>query len=393
MKIAYVGPFSFPSNNANSIRVLGVANALSSEGIDIYICSQDTNDFTTPMFDLHDKVEVVPLDEAPNPTLPRWRRLIKIAKMGGNTVSWLKHNSDNVDAVIVYGTPFFYLLRILPLCKKLKIPIILDVVEWYDYSHLPGGKYGLQSLLYKYSMEVLSNKANGIIAISRYLENHFRSFDLPTIRVPPIFKKLDVRPIQFRKQDNKYHICYSGTLGLKDQIIIFLKALFEIPDVEDKVKLHLIGITGDEFTALCKELNLDSKKQVIDSVIMVYGRIENKLAKNIISSSDFTVLFREKTRFTMAGFPSKVGESLSLGTPVFCNLTSNLDEYLFDQKNAIVVQSNSYDDIYNSIKRLLVLSDETIESMKEHTLGKGSQSFDYMSYAQKIRLFIEGLHV
>ena len=35
-----------------------------------------------------------------------------------------------------------YLLRLLPFCRKSRIPLFMDVMEWFDPDHFPGGKFG-----------------------------------------------------------------------------------------------------------------------------------------------------------------------------------------------------------------------------------------------------------
>ena len=74
---------------------------------------------------------------------------------------------------------------------------------------------------------------------------------------------------------------------------------------------------------------------------MFHGKVSNLEARNKISKADFSILFRNVNKMTSAGFPTKVSESISCGTPVITNSTSDLEHYIINGKNGFLVNLNS----------------------------------------------------
>ena len=75
------------------------------------------------------------------------------------------------------------------------------------------------------------------------------------------------------------------------------------------------------------------------------------------------------------GFPSKYVESLSLGVPVATNLTSDIGVTLQDGFNGFVIEDGSSEAIENCIKKMLNLSLENKQMMRENALKTANQCF------------------
>ena len=76
------------------------------------------------------------------------------------------------------------------------------------------------------------------------------------------------------------------------------------------------------------------KLEINQNMIRCMGRVPRPVVLQTLQETDFTVLIRDASlRYAKAGFPTKVVESLMSGTPVICNLSSDLDEYLVDGEN------------------------------------------------------------
>ena len=88
---------------------------------------------------------------------------------------------------------------------------------------------------------------------------------------------------------------------------------------------------------------------------------------------DFSVLLRtENSRLAKAGFPTKISESLVHGVPVICNLSSDLNKYLVDGVNSIIVKGENPEDFTSS---LLVASQKTREDLNQMR-KKSRKSFE-----------------
>lgn len=362
MMIAYVGPFAFPSSNANALRVKGMAEALVLAGHDVHVCSGEPGQQGSTGMDLPDRIQVSCAHEYETGLFSGVHRGLRGLFLGDATLRWLQSLERKPDAIVLYGTPLGYLLRLLPFCKKQGIPLLLDVVEWYDPRHLPGGALGPFALANELSMRYVAKKAAGMFTISRYLQEHFTRQGCKTLRVPPLFSFHQARPVQFRDANGMLNLCYAGSPGGKEDIHSVFHGLQLAHDAGIPFLMHVVGLTASQFAAAfgMQELSIIRNGESV----RFYGRVENAEARRIVSSCDFQVLLRKDERFTRAGFPSKVAESLCLGTPIIGNLSSNLDEFLADGENAIIVSESEANAFCEALTRAAHLPEGKLELMK-----------------------------
>ena len=85
-----------------------------------------------------------------------------------------------------------------------------------------------------------------------------------------------------------------------------------------------------------------------------------------INLSDFTILLREKNRATMAGFPTKVVESISCGTPVITTKTSDLETYIHEGYNGFFVNIENNSQLVEELTNILSQSQDLKRSMKSN---------------------------
>jgi glycosyltransferase involved in cell wall biosynthesis len=392
VRVAYVGPFGCSSSQANTLRVSGLARSLDLLHVEVLIGSAERKAPITYDNSLFPGMAVTCLDEFARDDWPKWRRVFRGFDMGAQTARWIAELRPAPDVVILYGTPYGYLRRLLPQLKKQGIPLVLDVVEWYERSHMPGGKYGPFALANEHSMRSLAKRADGIIVISRFLDEYFSSFKMPVMRVPPLFATPDqLRPKQNRAQDGRTHFVYAGSPGAKDEIGLVLQAFFAASKNGIQSFLHLVGLSP-EFVRSALSLHASPDDVVrFGASYKAYGRVENAVSRLIVSKCDFSILLRPDLRYSRAGFPSKVGESLSLGTPMMANLSSNLDEVLVDGGNALVVQHLSSEAVLKQIKRAAEFGDAEICSMKQAALETGADYFSMEKHGERLAAFLRSV--
>lgn len=340
MKILYAGPFSFPSSSANSLRVQGVVQALRCAGHEVTIASWDMNSA-----DSSSSACICGMAEYESGLLSSFPKWLRGLFLGDCLVSWLNSRKNDFDLIILYGTHLGYLTRLLYYCKKNRVPLVLDVVEWFNLEDLPGGKFGPYAISHEVSMRYVAPKADGIFAISKRLENHFKSKGARVLRVLPLFDESDSKEItKFSYKDGLLHLCYVGTPGNKESLDLVIQALGIARSKGMKLKLHLAGFDKKELLnslrgPIPKFLNDDS------GCVSVYGRIPNNEAKELVRNCDFSLLLRPDRKANQFGFPSKMAESMMLGTPVIANLFSDLADHLVDSENSILVDSLSLDSL------------------------------------------------
>lgn len=340
MRVAYVGFVEYPSDSANSQRMHGISKALRLAGHEVIIGSARRESV--------DEVygHVTTLAEAPDPTWNKARRVARGLVAGNRTIAWLNSLEPAPDVVILYGTPYGYLTRLLRWSRRKDIPLILDLVEWYESSHMVGGKWGMHSMLNGHSMRRVK-EVSGLIAISTHLANAFASPRLPIAVVPPLMTS-EAAHHDEPKTGPKLTVAYVGNPGKKDlrTIVNLLHLPSALGHRREEVRIIVAGVRPE--AAL-----IASGMTEVPPEVTILGPVSRNHALQVVAESSFTVLQRPDQRFAHAGFPTKVVESLWMGTPVMSNLTSDLDKYLEDGVNAVVLSDDTDKALVAGVSRAL----------------------------------------
>lgn len=365
MLIAYVGPFTFPSSNANSLRVKGVVEALVQDPHEVMVCPgllamDPAGDVQMPS-----GVQIHQLNEYVAgfcSTLPAGLRGLFL---GDVTVRWLENLQSKPDVIILYGTHLGYLIRLLRYCRRESVRLILDVVEWYDPRHLSGGLLGPFALSNELSMRWAVPRADGLLVISSYLENYYRAKGCSTLRVPPLFSEFPIRPPQLHEKNELLNLCYAGTPGKKEEFALLLEAVRRALAGGGRLKLHVIGIAEAAFLAKFPEAATLMVEH--NGALELHGRLSNQATRRLVAASDFLLIARRPLRFANAGFPFKIAESMALGTPVITNTFSDISHYLKDKKNSILVKELNSQSFFEGIITALALDDSAKFSMQTNS--------------------------
>ncbi|MGN6264155.1 MAG: glycosyltransferase [Ginsengibacter sp.] len=287
------------------------------------------------------------------------------------------------DLIIYYGSNFRYLFPIMEYSRKKKVKVICDIVEWYDPSHLPLGKFGPVSLDVLLGFKYLVPKTDGVIAISKYLERHFASKELPTLRVPVLIDSAQ----QSRKQadremfDRKYlNLIYAGFPGKKDLVRNVIDAVEILSGEGKKIRLHILGPTPEELSN-----GFTSK---YSDAIICYGRKPQKAVSDYLMAADFSVLLRPNKRYAEAGFPTKFVESMNAGLPVIANITSDLGCYMKAGFNGYIVEDCSVISLVNVLRFILTIDKEELKTMHENAYSTAVKNFDYSVFSNSLSGFI-----
>lgn len=384
--IAYVGQFNFPVGGADSYRALGIALSLRDAGHNVQFCTGQLSRFCSTeenSYPTQFPVEYINFSEKP---LARSSKLVRYILSGYRTVKWLDGLSTRPDVVLMFGGYSLYASFLLPWCKRNGVPLIIDVVEWFQPSHLPGGSLGP----FRWNMELALRhyfiRAGNIIPISRYLEQYFQSKKCRTFRMPPT---LDVASISARttvSSSGPLMLAYTGVPGKKDLLNNVLESLLRLDPSGRTVRLTVAGPTPDDivqFPAM-RTRGITS----LPGCVKARGRVSREQAMDTVRQADFSVLLRPQLRYSQAGFPTKVPESLSVGTPVICNLTSNLSDYIKDGENGLICQDYSVEAFTKTLCRALELTQEQRLKMRISSRQQAERSFDYRNYSDELTAFL-----
>ena len=235
-----------------------------------------------------------------------------------------------------------------------------------------------------------------MIAISSYLNDYYcrrmKNDNCATTGDLEMDKWSDYKQVD-SESANKLRIVYAGSPGSgnKDRIDIVINILSQLKE-EGITNFHftIVGMTEKQFNI---SFNTNVPKNISCNVTFK-GRLTHTLALNEVKKSHFNLFLRDDNLSNNAGFPTKFVESISCGTPVLTNSTSNIKDYLVNGKNGFLITDISEQSIKNTLREALELPIEEVIRMKE--LCKKSKTFDYRNFIstfsslfQKLDIFSE----
>lgn len=385
--IAYVGPFMFPWGQPGSRRVYGIARALTECGYKVVVGSgQWGAEGLFPVDDCRD-IEYANVGDLPPPGATVGQKLIQLFyESGQKTVEWLDSAPNRPSYVFAYGGGAPFMHRIRKWCKSNNVPLIADVVEWYDGAHMTGGYFGPFHISAKLAMHYHFPRCDGVVAISEYLATHYRRLLPRVVRIPPILDVSDIRitsPLG-SVNNRRIRLAYAGTPGKKDLLATVIRGVSAVDPLGKRFELQVMGPTVDQV----KEL-LDGKS--IPHFVEVLGMVPQASVAERLQQADFSVLLREPKRFANAGFSTKFVESLTNGTPVIANLTSDLNLFLHDNIDGVVCADHSEHAFTKALHQISVMPPEKLAYMRVQARKQAQRGFDYRNYIEPLSEFLKDL--
>ena len=305
-----------------------------------------------------------------------------------NRVKSILASRDDIEALYVHAISLNSLLYIKRYAKKRKIRLVAEACEWYSPEQFKFGKLSYEYLVLNFYIGNYIDSNILAISISRYLEKYFIGKNVRTARIPVL---LDVLGTHYHKETSKEKITfvYAGSPGRKDYFVDIIEGLSLLSSEElARIELRLIGVTEDFVIDL-----LGSKSHLLSKIGVSFkclGRVSREEVLENLVQADFTVLMRSPVlRYAKAGFPTKVVESLASGTPVICNLTSDLGDYLTDGKDSIIVKNCSADAFCVAVRKALSLNYEQRQQMYTNARETAQSCFDYRLYCDHINTLLE----
>lgn len=389
MKILYTGSFRFPDKDAASQRVLGIGKALRKMGHEIVFCGWEKEPRIEDKINdeyIYQGFKYYSQAELGLPERGLFRRFIDYLALGNKTLGWIRrYNLTNkITHIIVYNSNSIFILRLKKFCKKNNITLVGDCTEWYEGSHLSGGRFGILNFDNNCRIRFVYPYIKNVIVISSFLKIFLEKKGCNTIVIPPLvdfddskWERTNTAPLQFPR---KLKLIYAGDPGKKDILKQIIASLDFINKTSIKIEFNIIGLTAQQ---LSEQLSIST----IPSYIFCEGRIQLNLVPKFYQKADFSILIRENIRYANAGFPTKLVESLSAGVPIITNKTSDIPNFIRNGENGFVLSEINSSAIKLVLKKIFALSDEQISEMKKHSLNSAKLNFDYNEYSSKLTRF------
>jgi glycosyltransferase involved in cell wall biosynthesis len=378
MNIVIITYDRYPEGDAGSVREHAIAKLMKELEHNVFIIGMGTDDYKKE--NQFDNVSYISIRREFKNKLEKVKNYLLYKNRLKKALN--EYNENHIiNAILVVDVPFNAFFMIKSFAMKNKVKLIHDSVEWYSPSQFKFGVFSISFLKKELCNRFLINKKFNVIAISDYLYKHFSNKNINVIKIPVI---LDVKNMIYttKTSNDKLTFLYAGSPGKKDYLEQIIEGILSLSDETlSQIEFKIIGITIEQ---LNKQLKVDSVAlEKLNKCITFMGRIPRiKVIENIMQA-DYTILLRsEKYRYAKAGFPTKVVESLSCGTPVILNITSDLRNYIKDMQQGIIVKDCTANSFAQAIEKALTISNEQRELMRQESRKCAEQFFDYRNYKE-----------
>lgn len=379
MKFIYTGAFRFPNLDAASQRVLNNARILRELGHEVVFIAYggyiDPETLTPEGYGIFDGFQYTVTNEL-SPSGNIFQRFVQ-QKNRGSVANHIISRDYSNWTVIEYNTYFTNGWS--------------DITEWYDSSDFVGGPFSYGFWRSEYNMRVKQKRVPKKILISSYLDKYYKNSD--NIILPPLINIEDRKwrdelltiPKEILMHTGR-RIIFAGTPAKKDLLSNAITSLCNLVLMGDRsIQLIVLGVNPDNILSFCTQNQLN----ILENNIVVIGKVPQDTVPSYYKLADASLIIREPSKKNMAGFPTKMVESMASGCPILMTSTSDLDCYVQDGIQGLKIPDTKIDSITGILQELSNLSGDKIKEMKFHARLLALRKFDWRNYISDMRDFIK----
>lgn len=252
---------------------------------------------------------------------------------------WKIKNAQNL--ILSFGFDGFVIIPFL-WSKAIGYKIFFDIAE--DFS-LRTSKSLKQTLYFFCSRLIntlfLNSLIDGLSVVSNHLERKYKKVFRGEIIVIPALA--NVRQLSTKdKYNDPLTFMYAGSFSNKDGLEIMLSAFKELNKKYSNIRLVLSG-SGEpgKIHKLASMVNSPN--------VQFVGMLPDSEYFRLLDNADVLLMTRVNTGFSNAGFPYKLGEYLGTGNVVICTKTSDIEFYLQDKIDAILIEPENEDELIEAM--------------------------------------------
>lgn len=382
--LVLVNPY-FPYGDAISSRMLNFCRLLRDADWDVHVLTGHTMTSNAKVGETYN-IEGITYQYTTERRLSSVDSFIADHSFVKALKQYLKENS--VDAIFMNVSCELF-MKVLKISKKYSIDLFVEQCEWLDVSIYKFRKADIRL----WRTQRLRKKgfllATGIVSISTFLNNYYVAAGAKTICVPTI---LDVKNTCFQHEvdySGKIHLVFTGSIGgSKELLKPVLEALNEKEGYyRDRITIDIYGPSRRQ---IIENVGDEELLQKCAGSVQLHGRIPQEEVSRVLATSHFLVFLRPQRRSSNAGFPTKLAESMAVGTPVITNDTSDIALYLRNKENGYLLTGNSKDDVIRCFDQLILLDPDEYKLMRKHARSTAELSFDYRCYCKQVSDFFNG---
>lgn len=320
--------------------------------------------------------------------------ILKYKRTVNRIMSFMDQIAETLDMqfVISYQSPTYapILKRIARWCKRRKAKYIVNCADITIFNSQPLLRRIVMMINWNYLHKVNKEYMDGLIAVSRYIENFYNKIGMPSVIIPPLYdEKIDCN---YEVSDVATFV-YAGTpfvmkknvntAGMKDRLDKIVDLCLQLSKDSVEYRLEVIGITKNAYLTCIPRHKVALKT---NNNVAFMGRLSHKETLEKVKNADFMLNFRDKNVMNEAGLSTKLVESVSLGTPVVTNSVGDTFLYLQEGMTGFELIGVEAEDV-KVLKSLCCKTKEERNSLKKKCAN--DKTFSLEKYQEKFEVFLK----
>jgi len=391
INLVFMGGFTYPRGMAGTKRIQHAIKALKENpDVTVRVILQRQSSLDNILAGVH---EGTPYQTVMGDLFGS-KMLVSLPLLHFKTIRALKDAWQPNQKNIIYHYGPLNLDNIVPLyySRHLGYKIVFDIVEDYDVAKNLTNSFNHRvqiSFITRLSLR-MQNLASGIVVISSHLLNKYKAFGNGCIPLHYMAISIDMDsfPVEPRRMNSTASLFYGGGFGdKKEGIPILLDAFLCLAERRKNVRLVLSG-KGDigVIKRLLSRVEASPYKDRVDYV----GYLDDDAYYSALNAADIPCMTRIDSGYTNAGFPFKLGEFLATGKPVIASRVSDIDQFLVNRQNAMLVKPGDSNEIFKAVEYLIDNpEDAAIIGKRGREVAKSF--FDYKQQGKALFTFLKSL--
>ena len=264
--------------------------------------------------------------------------------------------------------------------------IVIETTEWMEMSKERSLSANLIVLQKDLQKKYTDKRCKNILAISSFLESHYKAQDCNVISIPPTFPTLitsdEVKNVKDTRCNAKIRLVFAGSLSNKDYLIELIKAILIINKEKIRISFDVIGPSEADIINYLKTNELKTYG------IFVHGRKSHEEVLKIVAEADFSILLRQNKRYAKAGVSTKFCEAMKLGVPSICTQVQGTDIFVDNMKNGILVKDNSVETLVKTLEKIINMDQRSLLEIKQNAYEFAKKEFSIDKYVESMREFL-----
>lgn len=377
MKVLILTKQPYPYGSAYSTRSRAITDALIALGhtVTVFCSSGGDNDTDRCYFDTHPGVSRIIISEKKG----IFQSFAETNEYVAEVTKFLA--TDGCD-IVISSSMYDKIAPIIKVVREHKVPIILESCEWFHYSSWTFGKLDPRYWLFSYAWRRHFPQADGYITISRLLENHYSKTGKPVLRIPTITDVSSIIPqLDMPGLDKRVTLLFAGRFGgTKDDVVPFARAIASDEELLRTCALIIVGPSRKEVFAREDEQGSFSALEKAGA-LRIIGRLSQEQVEEAYRKADFGCFARPKRRSSDAGFSTKLGEGMAVGTPFIVNDTGDIGNYIENGVSGFVLKDVTPTSVQVALRNVLHASTKDRVAMRVAARSVAERYFDWRSYS------------